>query len=92
MNVGSLIFSIAALIVSVLSFYFSIKSWRESNRPLVTARGLKAVATGFNISADVGLHNFPRGDPNERELDHNALVLPPGPRVNEQARVSQRRT
>jgi hypothetical protein len=38
MNLGSLILSVAALIVSALSFYFSIKSWRESNRPLVTAR------------------------------------------------------
>lgn len=38
MDIGSLSFSVVALIVSVLSFYFSIKSWRESNRPLVTAR------------------------------------------------------
>ncbi|HEX8887699.1 MAG TPA: hypothetical protein VF779_00885 [Pyrinomonadaceae bacterium] len=38
MDVGSLSLSISALIVSVLSFYFSIKSWRESNRPIITAR------------------------------------------------------
>lgn len=38
MDFGSLLVAAAALIVSVFSFYFSIKSWRESNRPLVTAR------------------------------------------------------
>ena len=38
MDVGSLLISSAALLISGFSFYFSIKSWRESNRPLVTAR------------------------------------------------------
>ena len=38
MDIGSLSFSVLALIISALSFHFSIKSWRESNRPLVTAR------------------------------------------------------
>jgi hypothetical protein len=38
MDFGSLAFAAAAFLVSLLSFYFSIKSWRESNRPLVTAR------------------------------------------------------
>jgi hypothetical protein len=51
MDAGSLLFSIAALIVSVLSFYFSIKSWRESNRPLVTAR--VANQSGGNVAASL---------------------------------------
>lgn len=38
MDIGSLTVSAAALVVSLLSFYFSIKSWRESNRPIVIAR------------------------------------------------------
>ena len=38
MDFGSLSVAAAALIVSILSFYFSIKSWRESNRPIVSAR------------------------------------------------------
>ncbi|HEY0320444.1 MAG TPA: hypothetical protein VGC66_05680 [Pyrinomonadaceae bacterium] len=38
MDIGSLLFSLPALIVSVISFYFSVKSWRESNRPIVTVR------------------------------------------------------
>jgi hypothetical protein len=38
MDFGSLAFAAAAFAVSLLSFYFSIKSWRESNRPLITAR------------------------------------------------------
>ena len=51
MDLGSLAFSVAALIVSVLSFYFSIKSWRESNRPIVTARvGNKS---GGNVGASL---------------------------------------
>ena len=42
------IVSILALAVSVLSLYFSRKSWRESNRPVVTAK----VAT--NESGNLG--------------------------------------
>lgn len=38
LDIGSLSLSSAALVVSLLSFYFSIKSWRETNRPIVTAR------------------------------------------------------
>lgn len=38
MDFGSLLVAGAALVVSVLSFYFSIRSWRETNRPIVTAR------------------------------------------------------
>ena len=35
---GSLLVSLAALIVSALSYYFAVMSWRESYRPIVTAR------------------------------------------------------
>jgi hypothetical protein len=35
---GSFWVSLAALAVSALSYYFAIRSWRESNRPIVTAR------------------------------------------------------
>src|SRR4051812_28354436 len=38
MSISSLTFSTAALVVSLISFYFARKSWRESNRPLVVAR------------------------------------------------------
>ena len=38
MDIGSLLVTGAALVIAVLSFYFSIKSWRETNRPIVTAR------------------------------------------------------
>jgi hypothetical protein len=38
MDFGSLLVAGAALVVSVFSFYFSIRSWRETNRPIVTAR------------------------------------------------------
>ena len=38
MELGSFAIAGAALVVSVFSFYFSIKSWRETNRPIVTAR------------------------------------------------------
>jgi hypothetical protein len=53
MDLGSLAFSVAALVVSVLSFYFSIKSWRESNRPLVTAR--VSNKSGGNVGAALTL-------------------------------------
>ena len=53
MDFGSLLFSVAALAVSVLSFYFSIKSWRESNRPIVTAR-IKT-KSGGNVAAALQL-------------------------------------
>lgn len=38
MELGTLIVATAALTISLLSYYFSRKSWQESNRPLVTAR------------------------------------------------------
>jgi hypothetical protein len=37
-DLGSVMVAAVALVISILSFYFSIKSWRESNRPIVTAR------------------------------------------------------
>ncbi len=40
----------AALVVSLLSFYFSIKSWREAHRPLVTAR-----VTSFGMGGNVAI-------------------------------------
>lgn len=49
MDIGSLTVSGAALVVSLLSFYFSIKSWRESNRPIVTAR-----VTSFDPGGELG--------------------------------------
>ena len=50
MNVGSLLIATAALAVSVLSFYFARKSWRESNRPLITVR-----TTSFGDGGNVGI-------------------------------------
>ena len=38
MDLGTLIVAAAALVISLLSYYFSKKSWEESNRPIVTAR------------------------------------------------------
>jgi len=38
MGEGSIAVSLAALIVSILSYYFAVRSWRESYRPIVTAR------------------------------------------------------
>ena len=49
MDIGSMMVAGAALIVSILSFYFSIKSWRESNRPLITVR-----TTSFGSGGNVG--------------------------------------
>jgi hypothetical protein len=49
MDFGSLMVAAAALIVSLLSFYFSIKSWRESNRPLISIR-----TTSFDSGGNVG--------------------------------------
>ena len=46
---GSLLVSGAALIVSILSVYFSLKSWRQSNRPLITAR-----VTSFDSGGNMG--------------------------------------
>jgi hypothetical protein len=49
MDLGSLLVAAAALVVAVLSFHFSIKSWRESNRPLITVR-----TTSFDSGGNVG--------------------------------------
>jgi hypothetical protein len=53
MDWGSLSFSGAALIVSIFSFYFSIKSWRESNRPIVTVR--VTTNSGGNVGSALDL-------------------------------------
>jgi hypothetical protein len=53
MEFSSLFFSAAALIISAVSFYFSIKSWRESNRPLITAR--IATHSGGNVGSTLDL-------------------------------------
>jgi hypothetical protein len=50
MNVGSLLIATAALVVSILSFYFARRSWRESNRPLITVR-----TTSFGDGGNVGI-------------------------------------
>lgn len=53
MEFSSLFFSAAALMISAVSFYFSIKSWRESNRPLITAR--IATHSGGNVGSTLDL-------------------------------------
>jgi len=53
MDLGSVFISGAALIVSAFSFYFSIKSWRESNRPLITAR--VSTHSGGNVGCALDL-------------------------------------
>jgi hypothetical protein len=45
MDYLSFFVSFVALVVSVSSFYFSIRFWREANRPIVTAR----VITQFGL-------------------------------------------
>lgn len=50
----ALLVSLMAVAVSVVSFYFSVKSWRESNRPLVTAR-VTSFGLGGNIAIPLSL-------------------------------------
>lgn len=57
MDFGSLFVAAAALIVSILSFYFSIKSWRESNRPIVTARVTSANGSEEGTALDLIIEN-----------------------------------
>lgn len=54
MDFGSLAIAAAALVVSLISFYFSIKSWRESNRPLITAR-VSSLGTGGNMAIPLSI-------------------------------------
>jgi len=54
MEFGSLTVSIAALFLSLLSFYFARKSWRETNRPLITAR-VTSLGMGGNVSIPLTL-------------------------------------
>jgi hypothetical protein len=85
MYLGSLLVATAALIVSILSFYFSIKSWRETNRPLITVR-TTSFGSGGNVSIPLSLlveNTGNRPAKNVRltvdaaDLDA-ALVAPPG--------------
>lgn len=48
-QVGGLVVAGAAFLVSVMSFYFSIKSWQETNRPIVTVR-VTTNSSGENIT------------------------------------------
>lgn len=57
MDFGSLFVAAAALIVSILAFYFSIKSWRESNRPIVTARVTSANGGEEGTALDLVVEN-----------------------------------
>ncbi len=50
----SLMVSLMAVAVSAVSFYFSVQSWRESNRPLVTAR-VTSFGLGGNIATPLSL-------------------------------------
>jgi hypothetical protein len=43
-----------ALLISALSLYFSVRSWREANRPLVTAR-VSSLGMGGNVSVALSL-------------------------------------
>ena len=54
MAVTMLIIPSFALIISVMSFYFAIKSWRESHRPLVTAR-VSSLGMVGNVSIPLSL-------------------------------------
>lgn len=57
MDIGSLLVSGAALAVSLLSYYFSIKSWRESNRPIVTARVSTHEGGNVGIALNIVVQN-----------------------------------
>ena len=54
MTVTTLFVPVAALLVSVLSFYFAIKAWRETNRPLITAR-VSSLGMGGNVGVPLSI-------------------------------------
>lgn len=54
---ASLYISGAAAIVAILSFYFAIKSWRESNRPIVVARVTTRKGGNMGTLLDLILEN-----------------------------------
>jgi hypothetical protein len=92
MIVGSLLVAAAALAVSILSFYFSRKSWYESNRPLITAR-TTSFGSGGNVGVPLSLlventGNRPaknvRLTVDTNELDA-AFAAPPGDALRKQA-------
>ncbi len=53
MELSSLFFSAAALVISTFSFYFSRRSWRESNRPIITTR--ISTNSGGNVGSTLDL-------------------------------------
>jgi hypothetical protein len=54
MQTQSLMVALMAVAVSAVSFYFSVQSWQESNRPLVTAR-ITSFGLGGNIAIPLSL-------------------------------------
>ena len=54
MDIGSVIVATAALIVSMISFYFSVRSWRESNRALITVR-TTSLGNGGNVGIPLSI-------------------------------------
>lgn len=54
MTLTVLIVPLSALGVSLLSFYFAVKSWRQSNRPLVTAR-VSSLGMGGNVAVPLSI-------------------------------------
>jgi hypothetical protein len=52
MSVWSISISAAAFLVSMISFYYSRRSWSESNRPLVTAR-VSSLGMGGNSVREI---------------------------------------
>jgi len=51
---GQVLVSGAALAVAILSAYFSIKSWRQANRPLVTVR-ISSLDMAGNVSTPLSI-------------------------------------
>lgn len=52
-----LLIPIGALAISILSFYFSIKSWLESNRPIVIARVTTKAGGDISTILDIIVQN-----------------------------------
>jgi len=53
----SLCISASAVIVALFSFYFSIKSWRETNRPIVVAKVATKASGNVSILLDIIVEN-----------------------------------
>jgi hypothetical protein len=52
-----LLIPIGALAISILSFYFSIKSWLETNRPIVVARVTTKAGGNISMVLDIIVQN-----------------------------------